>query len=197
MDIVKKAVEEGSAKKPDYEKYRWFQTSSNKIIIGGKNADQNEKIISELIKSGKKCVVMHTKSPGSPFSIIPSDKPSENDLKQTAIFTASFSRAWRSKAKSVIVDIFNSDQIFKSKTMKIGTFGVKGKIERITVQPELYITKQKGKTRAIPQEKKDAIKIIPGNTPKEELAEKLAEKLNVSKDEILNALPTGGFKVME
>jgi predicted ribosome quality control (RQC) complex YloA/Tae2 family protein len=194
---VKQAVEEGISKKPDYEKYRWFQTSSKKIVIGGKNADQNERIIKELIQSGKNYVVMHTQNPGSPFSIIPSEKPSPNDLEETAIFTASFSKAWKNKEKSIVVDVFRANQISKTKSMKLGTFGVKGKVERKNVELKLYLTKQKGKIRAIPKQTNDAIEIVPGNITKENLAQDLAEKLNVSKDEVLNALPTGNSKIVK
>lgn len=197
---IKEAVEEGAITKlpqDNYTKYRWFLTSNKILVIGGKSAEQNEELVSKMIRQGQEFVVMHTRAPGSPFSFIisPSEKVKPKDLEETAIFTGCFSRAWRSEKKKAMIDIFNSTQIIKKKGMKIGTFGVPGDILRKEVELKLYLTKQKEKIRATPQSKKNAICIIPGNIPKKKTAEQLAEKLKVSEEEILNALPTGGFEI--
>jgi predicted ribosome quality control (RQC) complex YloA/Tae2 family protein len=179
----------------EYEKYRWFFTSNDHLVIGGKNAEQNEEIISHLIKSGKNYMVMHTKSPGSPFSVIQSEDFTEKDLEETAIFTGCFSRAWREKDKRTVIDIFKLKQITKNKSMKTGTFGVSGQINKKTVELKLYLTAQKGKIRAIPQKVKDSIAICPGNINKSNFAEQIAIKLEIPMEEILQALPTGGSKI--
>ena len=106
-----------------YKKYRWFITSSNKLVVGGKSAEQNEELIKSCMKGEhldlesrasleewtnkkKKYIVMHTNAPGSPFSIILDENPNQKDLEETAIFTASFSRAWRELKKEVNIDVF-------------------------------------------------------------------------------------------
>ncbi len=179
----------------EYEKYRWFQTSSRKLVIGGKNAEQNEEIVKNVIESGKNLTVMHTKHPGSPFAIIKSESPNKKDIEETAIFTGCFSRAWREKKKKTSVDIFKINQVYKSKGMKPGTFGVKKPIETKTIELKLYLTTQLGKIRAIPQEKKKAVCITPGNTPKEKLAEQIAVKQEINLNETIQALPTGGSQI--
>ncbi|MBS3072748.1 DUF814 domain-containing protein [Candidatus Pacearchaeota archaeon] len=181
----------------EYEKYKWFLTSSKKLVIGGKNAEQNEELVKKYQNDGKfsKYVVMHTKTPGSPFSIILSDKYNEKDLEECAIFTGCFSRAWRERKKSVIVDVFLLEQIVKNKGMKTGTFGVVGKIDRKEIMLKLYLTKQKGKLRAVPFPGKNPICISPGKTSKDKFAEQLSVKIDISMQEILNALPTGGFQL--
>ena len=72
----------------DYEKYKWFYTSSGKLVIGGKSAEQNESLVKDIMRIKKNYIVMHTKEPGSPFAIILDDikNVSENDLDETAIF---------------------------------------------------------------------------------------------------------------
>src|SRR3989344_1597848 len=120
MEKINKSLVQG------YEKYRWFLTSNNALVVGGKNAEQNEELVKKLIKDYPKYVVMHTREPGSPFSIILSSNPSEKDLEETAIFTGCFSRAWREKKKKTNVDIFLIEQMIKDKKMKTGTFGVVG-----------------------------------------------------------------------
>lgn len=175
----------------DYKKYRWFITSSNKLVVGGKSAEQNEFLIRHFIDQKCKYIVMHTKRPGSPFSVIVSENASEKDLEETAIFTACFSRGWKECRKKMMVDVFLLEQIIKHNGMKTGTFGVIDTIEHKPVSLKLYLTKQKGKLRAVPFEIKEAISIIPGKIEKEGFAEQLAVKLDVPIQEIIEALPTG------
>ncbi|MEK6891222.1 MAG: NFACT RNA binding domain-containing protein [Nanoarchaeota archaeon] len=180
-----------------YEKYRWFYTSNKHLVIGGKNAEQNEELVKKFLKTNPKYVVMHTKDPGSPFSIIVADNPTEKDLEETAIFTGSFSRAWRDGKKKASVDVFLMEQIVKMKNMKSGTFGVIEKVDRKSLELKLYLTIQKERARFVPQKplKEQTICIVPGKMPKDQIAEELAVKLEITKEEILNALPTGGSKI--
>ncbi|MEM4625334.1 MAG: NFACT RNA binding domain-containing protein [Candidatus Pacearchaeota archaeon] len=181
----------------NYFKYRWFYTSSDKLVIGGKNAEQNEEVLKRVIESGKKLIVMHTRSPGSPFSIILSEKYTASDLEESAIFTACFSRAWREGKRREIVDIFSSKQLIKEIKMKKGTFGVMGKIRSKGVYLKLYLTFQKDKFRAVPQKINEAISIVPGNIKKNEFSELISKKFNIKKEEVLNALPSGGFSICQ
>jgi hypothetical protein len=176
----------------EYMKYRWFYTSSGKLVYGGKNAIQNEEIISYLIETGKDFIVMHTKNPGSPFSVINSASASEKDLEEVAIFTACFSRAWKDKEKKVVVDVFRTGQIFKDKKMKTGTFGVRGEIKKKVVEMKLYFAIQKGVLRAVPQKKTNSVVIVPGSIDKNKIAEIISVKENFSLDELIQAIPTGG-----
>jgi hypothetical protein len=185
----------------DYKKYKWFYTKSGKLVYGGKSALQNEKVLKDLFKKRENFVVMHTKIPGSPFAVIDASikKVSPSDLEETAVWTACFSRAWRSGLHKTHVDIFTKEQLMKKKTMKTGTFGVSGTIDRKIVKLKLALIIQKGVLRAVPEStlKKNTKvlgKIVPGKIPKEKFAAQLAEKLEKGVTEVLNALPTGGFK---
>jgi len=174
----------------NYTKYRWFFTSSGKLVVGGKNAQQNEELINKL-KTNAKYVVMHTKSPGSPFSIILHPNPSKTDMDETAVFTGSFSREWRTGKKATLVDIFLMEQIIKKPNMKIGTFGVIDSIDHRPVDLRLYLTKQKGILRAVPFEVKNTISIVPGKVKKEDFAEQIAVKMDIPVKEVIEAIPTG------
>jgi predicted ribosome quality control (RQC) complex YloA/Tae2 family protein len=115
-----------------YIKYRQFKTSSGSLIIGGKNAEQNEELVRKFI--GKSSVIMHTKAAGSPFCII-LGKPKRGDLKKAAIFTARYSREWKKNKKDVEVHCFKGRDVYKSRGMKTGMFGVK-KYKKIKVKKE-------------------------------------------------------------
>ena len=185
----------------NYKKYRWFFTRSGKLVYGGKSAEQNEEIIRDLVKNKKEFIMMHTKIPGSPFAVIeaPVNKVSKSDLEETAIWTACFSRAWKKGLKKTEIDVFLTEQLIKKKGMKLGTFGVIGKVDKKDAELKLVLINQKGVLRAVPEKtvkanNKKFAKIIFGNIPKEEFTRRLAKKLNEDKEEILNSLPTGGFK---
>lgn len=185
-----------------YKKYRWFFTRSGKLVIGGKSAEQNDSLIREIKKFGD-LIVMHTSTPGSPFSAIlsPIDKLSKEDLDEAAVFTGCFSRLWKSGKKTAKVDIFKLSEMTKSKSMASGTWGVKNKLSSKSVPLELVLTLQEDVLRAVPPQtvpaSKAILKICPGKIPKNQAPTKLSLELKkeVSQEEILSALPTGGIKI--
>ena len=186
----------------DYKNYRWFFTSNNVLVVGGKSDEQNELVIKNFLKPDY--TVMHTSLPGSPFMIIQSDKPTKNDLDETAIFCAAFSKQWKNSSKNKIdIDVFKGGQVYKIKSMKMGTFGVKGDKKTKKVQPKLILIIQKGRFRAVPNSGKESklAEIKPGNSTKEQAAEKLAKKIRdkfnlpAHKDEIMQAIPSNKLSV--
>ena len=106
------------------KKFREFTTSSGKLVLAGKNAENNE----ELIKQAEpEEFVFHTEKPGSPFVNIKDKNPSSDDIKESAIFCAAKSQDWRENKNDVKVNLFKGKDILKRKGMKIGTFEVKNK----------------------------------------------------------------------
>ncbi len=188
----------------DYKKYRWFFTSSGKLVMGGKNAEQNDELLKRVKKSKEEYYVMHTSHPGSPFSVIIGklEKISKNDLDECAIFTGCFSRAWKDGKKKTKVHIFNSEQLYKDKNMKEGTWGVRGKVKEKEVELNLVLTKQDNVYRAVPEKtvpKKDMLlKISPGSVDKAKILEKLRIEIDddFPEEQMLSALPSGGIRIV-
>lgn len=183
----------------NYQKFRWFFTSNNFLVIGGKSAEQNEETV-PLSEKGD--LILHTKMPGSPFCIIKSggQEISDRDIKEAAVFCASFSQQWKKNKKEIEIHVFSSEQIFKDPRAKKGTFHVVGKVKTLKVKPELWLTIQETKLRAVPESAahEKFFMIKPGDIPKEKFARILREKfrereLNFSEDSILSAIPSGGF----
>ncbi|MCH7568531.1 MAG: DUF814 domain-containing protein [Nanoarchaeota archaeon] len=184
-----------------YKKYKWFYTSSGKLVVGGKSAAQND----DLLKSLKnEYFIMHTSHPGSPFCVIVSElkKVTKKDLEECAIFTGCFSRAWKQGKKKTGVDIFKTSQISKEKRMKIGMWGVSGKVKRVKIELKLALTKQKGVLRAVPEKsvkkKNILLKICPGRIDKKDMFAKFQielEKDKLNPNELLAALPAGGVRI--
>lgn len=190
-----------SGQDTDYRNYKWFFTSEGKLVVGGKSDEQNEEVIRNFLRPDY--IIMHTSLPGSPFMIIQDDNPSKKDIRETAIFTAAFSKQWKNGSKNVDIDIFKGSQIYKIRGMKTGTFGVKGNKETIKVKPELVLIIQKGKIKAVPSNGREKIlaNIKPGKLSKEQAAEKIAKiirdkfNLPVHKDEVMQAIPSDKIDV--
>jgi hypothetical protein len=182
----------------NYEKYRWFFTSSGKLVIGGKSAEQNEDIMSEVEDDD---VVMHTSSPGSPFCVI--KNPNKKDLDECAVFTACFSQDWKKGKKKTEVHIFKGEQVTKNKGMSMGTFGVMGSIQRRKVELKLVLDFQKGKIRALPPSsaKKKILVLVPGRFDKIQATNKILEFIKdkysypLTREEVMSAIPSDGIAV--
>jgi len=187
--------------KKDYRNYRWFFTSKGSLVIGGKSDEQNEFVLKNFLKPNY--IVMHTSKPGSPFMIIQKENPDKEELNETAIFTACFSQEWKKGNKTIEIDIFKGNQLYKTKSMKKGTFGVKNKKETIKVKPKLLLIIQKGRLRAVPENgyEKKLGEITQGKLTKEKASEKIAKKIRdkfhlpISKEEILQAIPSDKLNV--
>jgi len=114
--------------------FREFKTSSGKVVLAGKNAENNEQLIKQVKKDE---MVLHTNAPGSPFVNIKSGqgRVSQKDIKEAAIFCARYSQDWRDNKGDVEVHWFKGKDIYKEPHMKIGTFRVK-KFKKIKVKKE-------------------------------------------------------------
>lgn len=196
MDWIQELKEGG------YQRYRWFFTSSGKLVVGGKSAELNDELMVLFRQLMRDFIVMHTASPGSSFSIIVSDpkKVTRDDRKECAIFTGCFSKAWKHGKSKARVHIFTIFQTYKDKAMPQGTWGVEGDVEEVEVDLKLALTWQKKVLRAVPEEsvksKRDLIlKITPGGKKKEKLLEKFQKILGEKyvQEEVLSALPAGGI----
>lgn len=185
----------------DYEKYRWFFTSSGTLVIGGKSDKQNEEVLNNFLKQGY--TIMHTTNPGSSFMIIQSNNPNKKDIEETAIFCASFSQSWKTGKKDISIDVFLSSQIYKLKGMKTGTFGVRGKVKKIIVNPLLFLIIQKGKLRAVPKGTKEEVlvKIKQGKLNKEDASIKILKLIKskyafpFTKQDIMSAIPSDKMSI--
>jgi len=184
-----------------YEKFRWFFTSKGNLVIGGKSDSQNEVVLKEHLKPNYP--VFHTASPGSPFIIIQKENPNKEEIYEAAIFCACFSKQWKLDFRKIDVDLFYGKQIYKILGMKTGTFGVRGKIEKLTVKPELVLIIQRGKIRAVPKGTSEEIicSISQGKLNKEQATLKILKiikskyHLPISKEEIMAAIPSDKLEI--
>ena len=107
-----------------YEKFHWFFSSEGFLVIGGRDATTNEIVIKKHTQASD--IIFHTDTPGSPFFVIQTrgEVPGEITIKETAIATASYSKAWKLGILSLDVFHVSPDQV--TKEAKAGEFISKG-----------------------------------------------------------------------
>jgi len=109
--------------------FREFVTSSDLKVFGGRDAENNDKLVWDAKPND---VLLHTSAPGSPFVNV-GEEPLKKDIKEAAVFCAKFSQDWRDSKRDVIVNVFLRKDMEKDKKMKIGTWNVK-KQEKMKVK---------------------------------------------------------------
>lgn len=119
-----------------FEKFDWFISSENYLIISGRNAQQNEALVKKYLNKGD--LFMHTDMPGAATTVI--KNPSglvvpPITLNEAAQFELCHSRAWESK---ICTDVYwvHADQVSKTPPtglyIQTGSFIIRGKRNFIT-----------------------------------------------------------------
>ena len=200
-----------------YEKFRWFHSSENLLVIGGRDATTNEILIKKHMEPHD--IVFHANIVGAPFVLVKTEgkTPSEQSLKEAAQFAASYSRAWKEMFGTVDVYWVKPQQVSKSppsgQYLKKGSFIIRGAknyfrnvplVVAIGVQIKDHARIIGGPPEAISKHTNVYVEIVPGEQKSSELAKQirhiLAEKapkdwqkqiLEISLEEIQGFIPSG------
>ncbi|GAA0506091.1 Predicted component of the ribosome quality control (RQC) complex, YloA/Tae2 family, contains fibronectin-binding (FbpA) and DUF814 domains [Halorubrum aquaticum] len=114
-----------------YERFRWFHTSTGYLVIGGRNADQNEELVKKYM--GKHDRFFHTQAHGGPVTLLKAAGPSESadpvdfseeTLREAAQFAVSYSSDWKDGRGAGDAYMVEPDQV--SKTPESGEYIEKG-----------------------------------------------------------------------
>jgi len=118
-------------KKEWYEKFRWFISSGGFLVIAGRDAGQNEKIVRRYLEDED--VFLHADIYGAPVVVIKTHgkQIDETTLREAAEFAASFSRAWELGFSAIDVYWVKGSQVSKSPPSGLylpkGSFMIYGK----------------------------------------------------------------------
>jgi Predicted RNA-binding protein homologous to eukaryotic snRNP len=114
-----------------YERFRWFHTTDDFLVIGGRNADQNEELVKKYMDGGDR--FFHAEAHGGPVTLLKATGPSEpaeevdfpeDTLRQAAQFAVSHSSVWKAGQYAGDVYMVEPDQV--SKTPESGEYIEKG-----------------------------------------------------------------------
>ena len=197
-----------------YEKLRWFISSDNILVVGGRDANSNENVVKKYLDPND--IYLHADIHGASSTAIKLNgtKLNDNILKESGEFAASFSSAWSLGFSSQDVFWVHPDQV--SKTPEAGEFLAKGSfvirghrnyIRGARVKLAVGIVDYEGKRiMAGPIEAVEAhcdnyVVIKPGFTKKEAIAKKIIGKINedelLTLDDIIRVLPSGKCDIDE
>lgn len=220
---IKTGVARKVRRKEWYEKFRWFMTSDNLLVVGGKDIRSNELLIKKYLDKNDK--VFHADIRGAPIVIVKAkgEEPSEKALSEASQFAASYSNSWSRGAGQVDVYCVNHDQISFSppsgQYLPKGSFIINGPRTYFRNQPlalsfgvsfkEGFAIPVCGPPSAIEKQTKISVPIRIGDLTAGKLAKKIKEYLlsNISReerrmiedlsvDEIQNLLPPGGADIV-
>lgn len=122
---VKPAV--AKVKAPDkrfwFEGFRWFYTTEGFLVVGGRDASTNEKVVKKHLNQGD--LYFHADVHGAPSCVLKTEgrKPGEESIKQAAHFAAAYSKAF-AQFGSADAYYVNPEQV--SKTAGTGEFVPRG-----------------------------------------------------------------------
>jgi predicted ribosome quality control (RQC) complex YloA/Tae2 family protein len=114
-----------------HDRFRWFRTSNDFLVIGGRNADQNEELVKKYLERGDK--FFHAQAHGGPVTILKATGPSESsrdvdipeqDKREAANFAVSYSSVWKNGKYAGDAYMVDPDQV--SKTPESGEYLEKG-----------------------------------------------------------------------
>jgi predicted ribosome quality control (RQC) complex YloA/Tae2 family protein len=114
-----------------YERFRWFHTSDEFLVVGGRNADQNEELVKKYVDGNDR--FFHTQAHGGPVTLLKATGPSEpsRDVEipersraEAAQFAVSYSSVW--KDGRFAGDAYEVDPSQVSKTPESGEYVEKG-----------------------------------------------------------------------
>ncbi|MFB6118710.1 ribosome rescue protein RqcH [Halosegnis sp.] len=114
-----------------YEQFRWFHTSDGFLVIGGRNADQNEAIVKKYMDGDD--LFFHAQAHGGPVTVLKATGPSEpsrdvdipqSSKEEAARFAVTHSSVW--KDGKFEGDVYMVDPGQVSKTPESGEYLEKG-----------------------------------------------------------------------
>jgi predicted ribosome quality control (RQC) complex YloA/Tae2 family protein len=114
-----------------YDRFRWVRTSQDFLVIGGRDADQNEELVQKYLEPGDR--FLHAQAHGGPVTILKAADPSESGRdveipeaaeREAARFAVTYSSVWKEGKFAGDVYAVDHDQV--SKTPESGEYLEKG-----------------------------------------------------------------------
>lgn len=207
---IEKALPKPRMKKFWFERFRWFISSEDFLVIGGKDTKSNENIFRKHLKPGDRYV--HAEISGAPSVVVKEgSKASEVTLIEACQFSLAHSKAWSSKIASGTAYWVKPEQVSKTpesgEYLPKGSFVIRGKrnyfhhLGLVLAVGEVEHKDEKLLMCSPPSvaEKvsKKYVTFRPGEKKKNAFAKELSKDFKVSVDDVLPILPPGDVEVVE
>lgn len=168
-----------------YHRFRWFTTSDGVLVIGGRDASQNEELVKRYMEGGD--LFVHADVHGGSVVII---KGKTEHLDEVAQFAASYSNAWKAGHFTADVYAARPDQVSKTaepgEYVSRGSFIVRGERQYfrnvavgvavgLQVKPEVAVIG--GPPEAVTRRAKAWVILQPGQYEPNDIARKIVRAL--------------------
>ena len=166
-----------------YERFRWFRSSDDFLVIGGRDASTNEEIYAKYLE--KRDLALHTDAPGAPLTVIKTEGKDVPDttLKEAAQFAVSYSSVWKAGLFEGDCYLVKADQVTKTpesgEFLKKGAFVIRGErhyFRNVPVGVAVGIAGDMligGPSSAVAPEAKPVVEIEPGEYNSDDLAKRI------------------------
>lgn len=192
-----------------FDSYRWFISSEGHLVIAGRDAKSNDRIVKRHLKEGDRYA--HAEVKGAPSVVVKDgSNASEVTLKEACQFAVAFSKAWSSKLGAGTAYWVKPEQVSKrpesGEFLPKGAFVIRGKrnhykdlalevaVGEIIVEGERKV--MCGPRSAVESQSKRFILMVPGDTKKDSVVKELSQVFQVPLEEIARILPPGGFETI-
>lgn len=195
-----------------FSKFLFFHTSGGTLVVAGRNAKQNDLIFTK--HSAPNELFLHADIRGSPAVVVKSANVTEQELKEAAQFTASYSSAWKRSFGSVDVYVVKVGQVskhFHGGYLEQGAFAISGErqwFKNTLLKLRVCFDEEQG-TYVIPEvhpsHPRFSISIVPGKLEKNAASKAIklqlqkilfeaGKRLRIEDEEIVRLLP-GGIEI--
>ncbi|MFQ5838117.1 MAG: ribosome rescue protein RqcH [Thermoplasmata archaeon] len=195
------------SKKFWFDAYRWSLSSGGFLILGGRDARSNEKLVRKHLEPGDRYV--HADLPGAPSVLLKKgSEAEERDLKEACRFAVVFSKAWKLGLGSGSAYWVTPEQVSKTaesgEYLRTGSFVIRGKrnyVHNLALALGVGEIDCQGTRRVIAADP-DAMEGLSskylilkpaGSVDRRTLVRRLSEAFRVPPDEVERLLPSGTF----
>ncbi len=146
-----------------YESYRWFISSDGNLVLAGKDAETNDKVVKKHLKDDDRYV--HADVHGAPSVVVKKKLGkdiTESTLREACEYAVCFSRAWGSNVGSERAYWVTPSQVSKTpqsgEFLARGAFVIRGKRNYCEEVPlrlaigEIFVDKSTGENLVTPQD---------------------------------------------
>jgi predicted ribosome quality control (RQC) complex YloA/Tae2 family protein len=190
-----------------FEDFRWCFSSEGVLMIGGRDARSNERLVKKYLRD--KDIYAHADIKGAPSVIVrveKSDSPTDITMEEACHLSILHSKAWISKLGAESGFWVRYDQVSRTpesgEFLPKGSFMIRGKKNMVLKLPLegavglLYVEGVPkvmfGPVSAVRKNCKGTIfRIVPGKMGKNDVAKMMARELGAELDQVLSSLPPG------
>jgi predicted ribosome quality control (RQC) complex YloA/Tae2 family protein len=208
-EAVTGRVRKKRTKRHWFERYRWTITSDGTIVVGGKDASSNERVVRKYLKDRDR--YCHADFHGAPSVVVkdPGEGVSETALEEGCAVAAIFSKAWSSGRASVDAYWVTPEQV--SKTPQSGEFVPKGGfiirgrrnyVKDIEMRMAIGLVEYEGELivmggpiPSVSSRSEGWIELVSSKDRKESTAKVVARKLGVELEDVVAVMPPGGCRI--